>query len=297
MKSLLAILPALMLAGCAVNLSDKIESDWEYVQLDETTRLEYRVYLPPQYEREPGREFPLLVYFHGGGGDHRTWGAKGGLGERMIPFMETGEFGPFIVLAPSVGRFDVITGDAERKLFEEVMPDVRREYRVNDTTLAFGHSMGGLSAMMLSLRHPHVFEAVAVASPYAYDVSPFQPEEQIENFENTYPGGPFVRRWNSSIGGKFSSADEFNSYSPFEQIRRLDRPVPFDLFLTTGTEDYMGLYPQNRMLHEELTRKGIQHEYLVHEGVGHTTLSEPRIYQWIDAQADRLATVGSGGGQ
>lgn len=297
MKSLLAILPVILLTGCAVNLSDRIESDWEYVQLSETSRLEYRVYLPPQYELEPDREFPLLVYFHGGGGNHRTWGAKGGLGERMIPFMQQEEFGPFVVLAPSVGRFDVITGEAERVLFEEIMPGVRREYRVNDTTVAFGHSMGGLSAMMLSLRHPHEFDAVAAASPFAYDVSPFQSDEQIEAFQNTYPGGPFVRRWNSSIGGKFETADEFNAYSPFEQVRRLDRPLPFELFLTTGTEDYMGLFPQNRKLHEELARKGISHEFIVQEGVSHSTLADPRIYQWLDQQADRFTTVASAGGR
>ena len=297
MRALLAIIPAILLAGCAVDLSDRIESDWEQVQLSESQALEYRVYLPPQYHTEPTREFPLLVYFHGGGGDHRTWGAKGGLGERMIPKMEKGEFGPFIVLSPSVGRFDVITGEAERILFDEIIPSVREQYRTSERTVAFGHSMGGLSAMMLSLRHPEVFEAVAVASPYAYDVSPFQAEEEVERFEEKYPGGPFISRWNNSIGGKFETAEEFNAYSPFEQIRRLDRPVPFSLFLTTGTEDYMGLYPQNRMLHEELVRKGIQHEYLVQDGVGHTTIMEPSLYQWMNEQADRPATVGSGGGR
>ncbi|MCA8911317.1 MAG: alpha/beta fold hydrolase [Planctomycetes bacterium] len=287
MKRLLLILPLVMLAGCAVNLSDRIESNYDYVKLNDKPEqsLEYRVYLPPQYERETAREFPLLVYFHGGGGSHRTWGQKGGLGERLIPKMEDGEFGPFVVLAPSVGRFDVIAGESERVLFDEVIPDVRKQYRVNDTTVGFGHSMGGLSVMMLSLRHPDVFSAVAAASPFAYDVSPFEPTEQIEAFEKKYGDSFYLGRWQSGVAGKFGSELEFDAYSPFEQIRRLQSPLPFNLFITTGTEDYMGLYPQNRLLHEELERKGVPHEFLVQKGVAHSTIGEPRLYRWINNQA------------
>ncbi|MCA8917911.1 MAG: prolyl oligopeptidase family serine peptidase [Planctomycetes bacterium] len=291
-----ALLPAILLTGCAVNLSDRIESDYKAVSIDEKSEktLEYRVYLPPQYDAESNREFPLLVYFHGGGGSHRTWGQEGGLGERLIPKMQDGEFGPFIVLAPSVGRLDVIAGESERVLFDEVIPNVRTQYRVNDTTIAFGHSMGGLSAMMLSLRHPDVFDAVAAASPFAYDVSPFEPESEIEDFKQTYGNSFYLNRWQSGVAGKFGSEQEFDSYSPFEQIRHLDRPLPFRLFLTTGTEDPMGLYPQNRLLHEELERKGINHEFLVQEGVAHTTIGDPRLYQWINQQASQLERTAGG---
>lgn len=295
MKALLLTLLLLLLAGCTIELSEKINSDYEAVELPKQ-QLEYRVYLPPQYESQPNRQFPLLVYFHGGGGSHRTWGAKGGLGERMLPKMETEEFGPFIVLAPSVGRFDVIAGEAERVLFDEVIPTVRRDYRVNDTSVAFGHSMGGLSAMMLSLRHPQAFDAVAAASPFAYDVSPFEPEERIAAFEQQYGDSFYLARWQSGVAGKFGDMEQFAAYSPFEQVRRLDRKLPFQLFITTGTEDQMGLYPQNRLLHEELVRKGIEHEFLVQEGVAHTTIAEPKLYEWMNAQADRIRVSGSAGG-
>ncbi|MCB9895193.1 MAG: prolyl oligopeptidase family serine peptidase [Planctomycetes bacterium] len=295
MYRLMLILPLVLLAGCAVNLSDKIESDYEALELPKQ-QLEYRVYLPPQYEAEPHREFPLLVYFHGGGGNHRTWGQVGGIGERMIPKMRDEEFGPFVVLAPSVGRFDVIAGESEQMLFERIIPSVRSYYRVSDTTIAFGHSMGGLSAMMLSLRHPDAFDAVAAASPFAYDVSPFEPKDQIEEFEQQYGGGIYLKRWQSGVAGKFGSEEQFLAYSPFAQVRHLNHRLPFKLFLTTGTKDQMGLYPQNLLLHEELKRKGIEHEFLVQEGVAHTTIGEPRLYQWIDEQADSLSVSRAAGG-
>lgn len=289
MNKLLLLLPAILLAGCTITLSDDIQSDYDRVAITEETTLEYRVYLPPQYEEEKARDFPLLVYFHGGGGNHRTWGQEGGLGERLQPRMANEEFGPFIVLAPSVGRFDVITGESERRLFEEVIPGVQRDYRVNETTIGFGHSMGGLSVLMLSMRHPDVFDAVAAASPFAYDVSPFDEQERIEEFERTYGDNVFVSRWTTGVAGKFESETEFRAYSPFEQVRNLRRDLPFTLFLTTGTEDYMGLYPQNRILHEEFKRAGIEHDYLVQEGVSHSTLAEPRVYQWIHSQAENAA--------
>lgn len=295
MKSLLLFFPVALLAGCTVTLSDNIASGYESIELP-GQQLEYRVYLPPQYEIQPDREFPLLVYFHGGGGDHRTWGARRGLGERLIKRMESEEFGPFVVLAPSVGKFDVIAGESERVLFEQVIPDVRREYRVNNTTVAFGHSMGGLSAMMLGLRNPYAFDAVAAASPFAFDVSPFEPQSEIDAFKSKHGRSPFVNRWLNSVAGKFSTKQEFDAHSPFMQIRKFDGRLPFELFLTTGTEDYMGLYAQNQLLHEALESRGIEHEFLVQDGVSHSTIAEPRLYMWIDEQAGRggLARAAAG---
>lgn len=297
MKAMIpAVLAALMLGGCATaTLSEKIESDYKAVTVGKQ-QLEYRVYLPPQYESQPDRKFPLLVYFHGGGGNHRTWGEEGGMGERLLPHMADESFGPFIVLAPSVGRYDVITGQAETELFEHVIPHVKASYRASNVTVAFGHSMGGLSALMLGLRHPHTFTAVAAASPFAYDVSPYDNQDRVEHFKQQFGGGFFLARWQKGVAGKFTSRQEFDAYSPFQQIRALDHKPCFSLFLTTGTNDPMGLYAQNELLHRALTGAGVAHEYLVQQGVAHSTIREPRLYRWLDAQADSHSVSRAAGG-
>lgn len=301
MKILIAVLALLSMTGCAINLSDSADSRYDSVAITEEVRLEYRVYLPPQYETQPDREFPLLVYFHGGNGNHRTWGKVGGLGDRLREKMKNEEFGPFVVLAPSVGRFDVITNDAERVLFDEVIPNVQRSYRVNDRTVGFGHSMGGLSVLMLALRHPNTFDAVAAASPFAYDISPFAKEEQVEMFEETYDTGFFFGQWQNGIASKFDSREQFNEYSPFEQIRNLESAcrVEFDLFLTSGTKDRMGLYPQNLRLHQALVAQGVPHEFVTQDGVGHTTIAMPRLYQWIHERSmpETGQVTGTAGGR
>ncbi|MBX3459345.1 MAG: alpha/beta fold hydrolase [Planctomycetes bacterium] len=291
------ILLPLLLGACASTLSDKLDSRYDSAPVVAETRLEWRVYLPPQYHAQPQREFPLLVYFHGGGGNHRTWGARGGLGERLQPLMAAEEFGPFVVLSPSVGRFDPITGQAEQLLFESVIPGVREKYRVSDTTIAFGHSMGGLSALMLALRQPGCFDAVAAASPFAYDVSPFDERARIEAFEKEYGGSFFLGRWQTSVEKLFSDEREFERYSPFAQVRNWRGALPFRLYLTSGTEDYMGLFPQNLLLHEELQRKGLDHEWVVQRGISHSTLADRRIYTWLHQHSGFAATVsGSAGG-
>ncbi len=291
-----AVLAALMLGGCATGtMSEKITSDYKAVPVGQQ-QLEYRVYLPPQYESEPGRHFPLLVYFHGGGGNHRSWGEEGGMGERVLPHMRDESFGPFIVLAPSVGRYDVITGLAETELFQHVIPQVKASYRTNEVTVAFGHSMGGLSALMLGLRHPHTFSAVAAASPFAYDVSPYDSGERVEHFKQQFRGGFFLGRWQKGVAGKFQSREEFDAYSPFQQIRAMDSKPCFSLFLTTGTKDPMGLYAQNELLHRALASAGIAHEYVVQKGVAHSTIREPRLYQWLNEQADKSEFSRNAGG-
>ncbi len=151
--ALALMVPALFITGCRTILSDKIESRSHGVPLGEDT-LVYRVYLPPDYEQNPEKTYPLLVWFHGGGGSELTWGQRGGIAERLIEPMKTGELAPFIVLSPTAGETDVFRGESERALVEKVLPRVKREYRTNGVTVALGHSMGGLTGLSLARRHP-----------------------------------------------------------------------------------------------------------------------------------------------
>ena len=289
---------ALFVGGCATRMSDKLQSSYGTAAVTEEVTMEYRVYLPPGYESDAGRSYPLMVYFHGGGGSHRTWGKKGGLGEIALPYMEREEFGPFIVLSPTVGEMEIITGEAERTLMQDVIPRVQASYRTNGTTVAFGHSMGGLHALMLSLRHPEAFDAVAAASPFVFDVSPYQDAATQQEFERRYGGGFFLGRWQDGVEDVFGNQREFEAHSPFELIRRADsRRVNFPLFLTSGTRDQMGLFPQNERLHEELKQRGIAHEWVVQEGVGHSTVALPQMYDWLHRQATQKGLVSTGGGR
>ena len=297
--ALVLIAPALFITGCRTILSEKIDSKSHGVPLGEDT-LVYRVYLPPGYEQNPDKTYPLLVWFHGGGGSELTWGQRGGIAERLIEPMKTGELAPFIVLSPTAGETDVFRGESERALVDKVLPRVKREYRTNGVTVALGHSMGGLNAMIVSLRNPQLFSAVAVASPFLFDTSPYDSEAARRDFEKRFGAG-WQGVYRRAVGSRFETRDEFAAYDPFSRIRS-GQAVPFELLLTSGTEDRFGLFKHNEYLHETLTQRGIAHQWLVQQGVGHTTIANPEVYNWLQAnalkaegRAQPLITAGGGG--
>lgn len=299
--ALALLMPAHFISGCQTVLSDKVESRSHGVPLGDDT-LVYRVYLPPGYEQNPEKTYPLLVWFHGGGGSELTWGKKGGIAERLVGPMESGELAPFIVLSPTAGETDVFRGESERALVERVLPRVHREYRTNGVTVALGHSMGGLNALIVSLRNPQLFSAVAVASPFAFDTSPFDDQAARDAFEQRFGAG-WQGVYRRAVGSRFDTREELAAYDPFARLRN-GQSVPFALLLTSGTEDRFGLFKHNEYLHETLQQRGIAHEWLVQQGVGHTTIANPEVYEWLEAQALRaqggtqpIMTTGAGGGR
>jgi predicted alpha/beta superfamily hydrolase len=144
------------------------------------------VYLPPDYDSDPQRTYPVL-YMHDGqnlfdpatafGG--RTWQVR----EHADSAIEAGEAEPLIIvgiyntgdrrLAEYTHERDWQRGGGEagkygRLIIEELMPYIARHYRVRidraSTGLA-GSSLGGLVTLYLGLCHAQHFGKLAVMSP------------------------------------------------------------------------------------------------------------------------------------
>ena len=150
-------------------------------------RRDLMVYLPPGYDDQPKRRFPVL-YLHDGqnlfdgatsfipGEDwHVGQTADAGIGAgRVEPLIivgvyntgkqRLGEYTP--TRAPRLGG-----GRANRYakfLLEEVRPFLERNYRVLqgvENTGIGGSSLGGLVSLYLGLRQPNIFGKIAALSP------------------------------------------------------------------------------------------------------------------------------------
>ncbi|MCA8913175.1 MAG: alpha/beta hydrolase, partial [Planctomycetes bacterium] len=175
--SLFALL-SLALASCRLPVAEGLQHTGGEAGNYNFT-LDYQVWLPDGYDKNPDKTYPLLVWFHGGGENELGWGRKGKIGDIVRERTTKGELQPFIVVSPSAGAFLPVFRTYERLLLEDVLPSVEKNYRLNGTVVAFGHSMGGLSALMVSLRHPDLFKGVVVASPFVFDTTPWDtPEEK-----------------------------------------------------------------------------------------------------------------------
>lgn len=278
-----------LLAGaCRAPMSERLVSDFGKSGDDHRT-IEYRVYLPPGYESEPGKRYPLLVWFHGGGEDEGGWGRKGRIGELVDDRVRSGELDKFIVLAPSAGRFTPIWFGYEKRLVTETIPHVQGKYRTNGTVVAFGHSMGGLSLLMVALRNPTLFDAVCVASPFVYDTNPWDSTERRRWFEETFgSGGMFVSGYRQNQRKYFDEPEDLAKWDPMALIRQKGPATTFPpILLTSGDQDNLGLWPHNLHLHKVMKDSGIAHEWLPQRGVGHGTIENPALMDWLNSQAQK----------
>jgi predicted alpha/beta superfamily hydrolase len=150
-------------------------------------RHELLVYLPPMYESEPERRFPVL-YMQDGQNlfDPETAFIKGNywrMGETADALSDSGAIEPLIIVGiynTGDRRIDEYTpvkdgriggGHADaygRMLVEVLKPFVDEQYRTlpgADNCGLGGSSLGGLVTLHLGLRYPSVFAKLAVMSP------------------------------------------------------------------------------------------------------------------------------------
>jgi enterochelin esterase-like enzyme len=145
------------------------------------------VYLPPGYDRDPERTYPVL-YLHDGQNlfdgrtsfiPGRTWRAH----EQADAAIESGDAEPLIIvgiynsgdrrLAEYTPERDWQMGGGEAAsygllLTRELMPWIGERYRVRlerESTGLGGSSLGGLVTLYLGLRHAERFGKLAVLSP------------------------------------------------------------------------------------------------------------------------------------
>jgi predicted alpha/beta superfamily hydrolase len=145
------------------------------------------VYLPPGYDDDPERTYPVL-YMHDGQNlfdgrtsfiPGRTWQVR----EHADAAIEAGEIEPLVIvgmyntgdrrLAEYTPERDWQRGGGEAAQYgqlitEELLPWIATQYRVRtdrDSTGMAGSSLGGLVTLYLGLRHPERFGKLAALSP------------------------------------------------------------------------------------------------------------------------------------
>jgi S-formylglutathione hydrolase FrmB len=151
--------------------------------LRDPPRRRVAIWLPPSYAGSPERRYPVIYWLAGytGTGEmmfqSTPW--QPGLGERLDRLVGQGSMGEAIVVAPDgftrLGGSQYLdspsSGAYETHLTTEVVPAIDRRFRTLATRAARGiggKSSGGFGALVLAMRHPALFSAVACHSGDAY---------------------------------------------------------------------------------------------------------------------------------
>src|SRR6202795_5250905 len=131
----------------------------------------YCVLLPPSYDTEKTRRYPILYLLHGLGDNEQMLVHSGGM-NLVEDLWEQHELGEFLIVTPAGGAsFYINSRDGQRRyedfFLQEFMPGVEKRYRAQagrGSRGIAGISMGGYGALHIAFRHPQLFAAVGAHS-------------------------------------------------------------------------------------------------------------------------------------
>jgi enterochelin esterase-like enzyme len=143
------------------------------------------VFLPPSYEKDEHRRYPVVYALHG-----YSIGAEQWAHEIHVPQTIEGAFAQgakeMIVVLPdsktvhngSMYSSSVTTGDFEKFISHDVIAYIDAHYRTIPDRMSrglVGHSMGGYGASRIGMKHPDVFGSLYIMSPCCMSARPAGP--------------------------------------------------------------------------------------------------------------------------
>jgi len=131
----------------------------------------YCVLLPPSYDAEKTRRYPILYLLHGLGYNEQMLIHSGGF-NLVEDLWERHQLGDLLIVTPDGGSsFYINSRDGHRRyedfFLREFLPQIEKRYRAQEgraTRGIAGISMGGYGALHLAFRHPELFGSLGAHS-------------------------------------------------------------------------------------------------------------------------------------
>lgn len=222
----------------------------------------YAIYLPPGYETSE-RSYPVLYLLHGGGDDQTGWVQFGEVQHITDKAIADGSATAMIIVMPDAntgqrGYSNDVNGDwrYEDFFFEEFLPFIEKTYRIRAEKryrAVAGLSMGGGGTFYFALHHPELFSS---ACPLSASVGPLNPGD-MDNYMK-------MRKMSDASKEKIDAW--YAKYSVLEMVKNMpdDKKKAVRWFIDCGDDDF--LYEGNALIHIEMRKKEIPHEYRVRNG-------------------------------
>lgn len=117
----------------------------------------YVVWTPESYASETEKEYPVIYFLHGMGGNESA--DSGGFSEWLQKSITAGDFPEAICVFPNGGKSGY-RGEVESMIIDELIPLIDSDYRTlatPESRALTGFSMGGAGSVYLSIMHPELF--------------------------------------------------------------------------------------------------------------------------------------------
>jgi enterochelin esterase family protein len=122
-----------------------------------------QVYIPAEYNTQPGKRYPVLFLFHGSGGTEESWFTRGKANVILDNLIAENKAKPMIVVTPYGHTVEPGTnnwpfvqeqGDVVEDFNEVLIPLLKSNYRISDHSdnwALAGSSMGGYHTLKIGL--------------------------------------------------------------------------------------------------------------------------------------------------
>jgi S-formylglutathione hydrolase FrmB len=226
----------------------------------------YCVLLPPSYDAEKTRRYPILYLLHGLGDNDQFLIHSGGM-NLVEDLWEQHALGELLIVTPAAGAsFYINSHDGKRRyedfFLQEFMPGVEKRYRAETgrgSRGIGGISMGGYGALHIAFRHPHLFAAVGAHSAALIEKLPNISAQNSRQMSQ-------LRVLGDAFGSPFDAAF-WNQNDPLT-IARTANLAGLKIYFDCGSEDDYGFDSGAAALDKLLASRHIPHEFHLYPG-GH----------------------------
>ncbi|MGN6675226.1 MAG: alpha/beta hydrolase-fold protein [Thermomicrobiales bacterium] len=223
----------------------------------------YALYRPPGYDADQDVRYPVIYWLHGMGGDPRRGSTfvrlldeaiRAGIAPPALAVLPNGGPAGFYCDWPD-GRWPI-----ETVIIDELLPHVAATYRTlnrREGRCIEGQSMGGFGAAHLGFKYPELFGAISISAGALIDFAAPPPGEDVNR----------ARLFNVVWGG---DPARFHAADPATLARASADRVRGRTSVRIFCGDQDGLLERNALFHQLLEELGIDHEYTVVPGAGHS---------------------------
>lgn len=221
------------------------------------TEVSYLIYLPPGYDTDSARRYPVIYWLHGRGGNQ---GGGGNFATRLDAAIKAGK-APAAIVVGLNGRktsswVDSFDGKSpvQSVIIQELIPHIDATYRTVATRegrAIEGFSMGGAGAPKIGFKHPELFGTVGVIGGALHDLESYMTRGSA--FQDIYGGDKAY----------------YEANDPWSLLRKNADAIRGRTFVRVAVGAKDNLLEKNTAYHDLLTSLGIEHSFDVIPDAAH----------------------------
>lgn len=220
----------------------------------------YCALLPPGFDTQPAKKFPVLYFLHGLGGDQTFLVASGGW-NIIEDQQEQKRIGEFVVITPQADNTFYINSKDGRTRYEEFfirdfMPQMEKHFHLLTTRSGRaigGVSMGAYGALRFAFKYPQMFVSVAVHMPALLEELP------------RGSGSAGLTAYMGTAFGRPVDEAYWKANSPFVFARNPNLHG-LHIYFDCGDQDDFGFDAGTRQLDKLLTSRHVRHTAHIYSG-------------------------------